>query len=110
MRRTTLLNLFLLVVLAITTSVVTSAIAGRPKKAQRTNAVPVVTQPSKSGFSFGRQDGRGGALQPAPGATSYASGAMQSFEAEAVGRNLHIVAQAYVRDTRPNMKYVWKVR
>lgn len=57
-----------------------------------------------------RVDGEPIQVPPVANDPSIASYTMKSLEVQAVKNKVHIVASAHIRDTRPNMRFVWSVR
>lgn len=98
-----------LVVLGITSSVITSTLMTRSGLAQ--SAPPDGDSPTNPQTIVKISPPLAPNQQVAhPGLRSVAGGTLKLTDVEVAGNEVHLAATALIRDTRPNMRFIWSVR
>ncbi len=104
MRRSTIAKFAVVLLLGVGSSVLTSALLSRQHRA-RASDIGTVT-----GSISPRVPGAPAPVRNPGRDTSFASGAMRQYSVQVDGKTVFVSAEAYIRDTRPNVRYVWSVR
>jgi hypothetical protein len=97
----------LIVALGVTSSVATSMVLSRARRAHAASA----RQRPVSGSRITEQGVNGPPAAVAPGRRNVVAGAtMHLADATVQGNSVHIAAMGHIRDTQPNVVYLWGVR
>jgi hypothetical protein len=106
MRRTRIIQALGILMIVIVTSIVTATFAGQIKRAGK-----LAPQPSQAKVLISkaarvpRQEQPGQILS-----VPDASGHMKAVKVEADGDILHVMATAYIQDSKFNLNYIWSLR
>jgi hypothetical protein len=99
------LRLCWLVTLVVVTYVATRSIAGQGRQSEKVHQPQPARIEAKQVLNARREQ-----IAQAPDPRIISSGAMRSYKVILDGNVLRIQAHASLRDSRPNMRYVWLVR